>query len=112
MRLWAGSLVALAVLAGCVTEPDDDARPDVDSTLVDVLATLHLADARAALDPDTLRRSALADSLRAAALADHGLTPVAWDDRVARLADDPSQLTATFDALDARLGHARQRLTP
>jgi len=71
--------------------------------LVDLLADVHLADARAALDTTAADPSALADSLRAVAVEAHGLSPEALDDRLDALARDPALARATYDALDARL---------
>ena len=98
--------LALSALAGCGDAPDGDA-PDVDSTLVDVLADLHLADARAALD-STGARDRLADSLRQSALRAHGTDSAALARRLNRVADDPERLRATYDALDTRLSLEQQ----
>ena len=94
-----------AAVAGCGA-PEGDG-PDVDSTFVEALAELHLADARAALDT-TRRDPAFAESLRARALAAHGLDSAALAERVDGLAGDPDLARATYDALDARLSLERQ----
>ena len=103
MRLVAG--LAL-VLAGCGGAPSG-AAPDADSTLVDLLADLHLADARAALD-STDRRDRLADSLRRSVYGAHGTDSVALAERLERMADDPELVRATYDALDTRLNLEQQ----
>ncbi len=103
MRLVAG--LAL-VLAGCGGAPDGTG-PDADSTLVDLLADLHLADARASLD-STARRDRFADSLRQSVLGAHGTDSAALAQRLERLADDPELVRATYDALDNRLNLEQQ----
>ena len=88
--------------------PEGEA-PAVDSTLVEALAELHLADARAALDT-TRRDPAFAESLRTRALAAHDLDSAALAARLNRLARDPDLARATYDALDAHLSLERQGL--
>jgi hypothetical protein len=98
--------LALAACGG--SDPTNASEVAVDSVFVDALVEVHLADARAALAPDTLRRPALAESLRAVALAAHGLTRDAFDARLADWAADPAVATAHYDAVDARLSAERQ----
>ncbi len=103
---------ALAVLAGfgvgasgCGKAPDAAAGPEpvpVDSSLVDLLADLALADARAETAPAP-RRAKARDSLRAVALALHDVTPEVVRDRQARLAGDPVVARATYDAVERAL---------
>jgi len=101
-RLAAGALAG--TLAACGAPPDaPEADVPVDSAFVGVLADVHLADARAALAPDSSRRAALADSLRAVALDAHGLDDEAFDARLRALAEDPAVAVATYDAVAARL---------
>lgn len=95
---------ALALAVGGCGAPTGE-PPVADSTLVDVLAELHLADARAALDST---RSGHADSLRAVALAAHDLDDAALADRLDALARAPDRLRATYDLLDTRLALERQ----
>ena len=102
------TLVAAASGAGCGA-PEGSA-PAADSTFVEALADLHLADARAALDT-TRRDPAFAESLRAEALAAHGLDSAALAARMDGLAADPDLARATYDALDARLSLERQGVT-
>ena len=100
----AAALACLAV-AGCGTAPDDAAGPapvPVDSSLVDLLADLALADARAELAPAP-RRTAVQDSLREIALDVHGVTSDEAHDRQARLARDPAVARATYDAVERAL---------
>lgn len=98
--------LAAGALVGCGA-PGGDA-PAVDSTLVDVLAELHLADARAALDTTAADRAGLADSLRQVAVEAHGVDPAAFDDRLDALAADPGLAQATYDAVNDRLARERQ----
>ena len=101
-----GASVALAACGGGA--PTDPTTVAVDSLFVDALVEVHLADARAALSPDTLRRPAIAESLRAVVLAAHGLTEGALDARLADWATDPAVATAHYDAVDTRLSAERQ----
>ncbi len=105
----AAALLAL-LLAGCSEPPvtgtgAPDAVP-VDSSLVDVLADVQIAAARAALAAPA-RRDAALDSLRAVALAAHGLSADDLRDRQARLASDPAEARATYDAVATALDAAR-----
>lgn len=100
-------LGVLAVAAGCGDAPQGDGTA-IDSTLVDVLADLHLADARAALDTTARDPARLGDSLRQVALVAHDLDSATLAARLDRLSEDPQQLRATYDALDTQLGLERQ----
>lgn len=106
--------VALVWLAGCggdeAGEGPTDAVP-VDSALVDALADLHLADARASL-ADSARQPVLAESLRAVALGAHGLTEADFRARQADLARDPATARATYDAVDRALTAERSGAPP
>ncbi len=104
-RLAVGALAGL--LTACGAPRDASADVPVDSTLVDVLADVHLADARAALTPDSTRRDALADSLRKVALDAHELDDARFDAHLRALAADPAVAVATYDAVAARLDAAR-----
>ncbi len=96
--------IALAVLAACEDAPGADAaETPIDSLVVDVLVDFQLADARAALAPDSLHRDALTDSLRRAVLDAHGLDPDALDRRLDALSDAPAVARATYDAVEERL---------
>lgn len=105
---WGAPLVVAGLAACGGGEPAETESVAVDSAFVDALVELHVADARAALAPDTLRRAALAESLRAVALAAHGLTADAVGARLAAWATDPAVATAHYDAVDARLSAERQ----
>ncbi len=106
------ALIALVALAACAGEPDADADAvPVDSLFVDALVDLQLADARAALAPDSLGRPALADSLRRAALAAHGLDADALDRQLDALADAPARARATYDAVEDRLADEQRSRT-
>lgn len=102
--------LALIAVAGCSETPADAvtgaaAGPElvpVDSSLVDLLADLALADARAETAPAP-RRAAVQDSLRAAVLALHDVTPDDARDRQDRLARDPVVARATYDAVEQAL---------
>ena len=108
----AALLVAVAVVAGlvagCDGSPDGDG-PDVDSTLVDALVEVHLADARAALSDSTGRGG---DSLRAVALAAHGLDAASLERALDRLARDPDRAEATYAAVTERLRGERAGVSP
>lgn len=110
--VWLGvplcTVLCAALLTACGdTAGDDPGAVAVDSAFVDVLADLHLADARAALAPDTLRRPAIAESLRAVALQAHRLRARDVDARLGDWASDPAVAVAHYDALDARLSAER-----
>ena len=108
LAAWLGVPLSVALLAACSDAAADD--PDavvVDSVFVDVLADLHLADARAALAGDTLRRPAIAESLRSVALQSHGLRTRDVDARLHDWAAAPAVAVAHYDALDARLSAER-----
>ena len=112
-----GALVlgALAAgLAGCGAPAETGTGPEpvaVDSALVDLLADLALADARAATVAPA-RRSAAAESLRAVALAGHGVSDADARDQQARLARDPTVARATYDAAERALTAARAPSSP
>lgn len=108
------ALLGMPLLAACgnAGTPDGDAPVAVDAAFVDVLAEVHLADARAALAPDSLRRSALADSLRQAALQAHGWTADRFEARLQEWARDPALAVAYYDAVDSVLRAERQREVP
>lgn len=111
VRWVAGTLVG--TLAACGSPPDADAPAvPVDSAFAAVLADVHLADARAALAPDSTRRAAPADSLRGVALAAHGLDGPAFDARLRELAQDPGVAVATYDAVGERLAADRLPASP
>lgn len=100
--------VALALAtAGCGAEGPATADVPVDSAFVDVLAELQLADARAALVPDSLRPPGLADSLRRVALDAHGLDSAAAAARLDALAESPDRARAAYDAVQERLTQER-----
>lgn len=104
----AALLAASGPAAGCGAEPggaDTDAAPD--SVLVEALAEVQLADARAALAPDSVRSPAFGDSLRRVALRAHGLDSAALAARLDALADDPALARATYDAVADRLSTER-----
>lgn len=109
-RLGGLAVFAASGAVGCGgggSAPEDG--PAVDSALVDALAEVHLADARAALVPDSLRRPGTADSLRRAALRAHGFEdPDAFERRLDALADDPDRTRATYDAVADRLSEERR----
>ncbi len=92
----------LALLAGCSEPPaTGTGAPEsvpVDSRLVDLLADVQIAEARADLAAPA-RRAAVADSLRTIALATAGLTEDDLRSRRARLARDPAEARATYDAV-------------
>ena len=96
--------VALALaLVGCGAETaSGDEGPPVDSTLVALLADLHLADARASLSADSTGETAR-DSLRAVAFAAHGTEADRVEDRLDALGRDPELARATYGAVQDRL---------
>ena len=83
----------------------------VDSVLVDLLADLALADARAATAAPA-RQSATAESLRAVALAAHDVSDAEARDQQERLARDPTVARATYDAVERALTAARAPFSP
>lgn len=108
VALTLASLPLIAAASGCGDAPEGGDAPAIDSTLVEVLADLHLADARAALDTTARDPDRLADSLRRRAHLAHDLDSAALADQLDDLADDPARLRATYDALDTRLSLERQ----
>lgn len=111
VRFVAGTLAG--TLAACSAPSDADAPAvPVDSAFVGVLADVHLADARAALAPDSSRRTTLADSLRGVALGVHGLDRDRFEARLRDLADDPGAAVATYDAVGERLAADRLPTAP
>ena len=99
--------LAASGAGGCGGGSAPEEGPAVDSVLVEALAEVHLADARAALAPDSLRPG-LGDSLRRVALRAHGLDAEALDGRLGDLADDPETARATYDAVADRLARERR----
>lgn len=105
---------ALALLlVGCGgASASENGGPPVDSTLVSLLADLQLADARAALAPDSMRGD-MADSLRRLALVVHDTEADRLEDRLDALGRDPALTRATYEAVEDRLDDERQGpLTP
>ncbi len=100
----------LALVAGCSEPPATGAglpqAVPVDSSLVDLLADVQIAEARADLAAPE-RRMAVTDSLQSVALAAHGLTDDGLRDLQARLARDPAEARATYDAVASALDSAR-----
>ncbi len=83
--------------------------PDrVDPALVDALAELHLADARAALDSAEARRPALADSLRRSRSTPTASTRPAWAPASTRSPRTPDLARATYDSVEATLVRERR----
>lgn len=91
------ALVGLLLAAACA--PGEPAAPDLpDSTFVDALVALHLADARADYTGEP------ADSLRADALARHGLDTLAFRRALQHYAAHPEAYLPLYDeALDRLL---------
>lgn len=83
-------VLLLAGAAGCsvVTAPDP---PVADSTLVAVLADLHLADVRASLVHD------VAPGTRDSVLARHGLSPAEFEAAVAYYVDRPDEYLELYN---------------
>ena len=101
-------------LAGCGAPAETGTGPEpvaVDSALVDLLADLALADARAATVAPARQRAA-AESLRVVALAGHGVSDADARDQQARLARDPTVARATYDAAERALTAARAPSSP
>lgn len=94
-------LVGALAAAGC----GDAEAPAPDPALVDALAELHLADARAEVDSLGLDSTR---ALRAAALAAHGLDSLALADQVRALARQDGALAALYDSVTLRLTLERQ----
>ena len=101
-----GVSLAVCTLAACGGEPSESADVAVDSSFVDLLADLALADARADRLPAS-SRVASRESLRAVALGGLGADSAAADGRLRALAADPDRASATYRALDARLSRER-----
>lgn len=101
------ALAAAASGCGSGAEDSDAGAVAVDSAFVDVLTELQLADARAALVPDSLRPPGLADSLRRLALDAHGLDSAAVAAHLDALADSPDHARATYDAVQQQLTQER-----
>ena len=100
----------VGLLAGCSDAPaTGTGAPEVipvDSSLVDALVDVQIADARATLAAPAWRR-AVADSLQAVALHAHGMTGDDLRERRARLARDPAEARSTYDAVATALDAAR-----
>ena len=97
--------VTLGAIAGCGGPDGDETGPAVDSTLVEVLVDLQLAEARAerdGLDPDSAR------ALTAVALASHDVDSTGLDARLADLSRDPEAAAALAAAVTDRLTQERQ----
>ena len=106
--LLAAALAACGAGGGPDGEPAGAEGPPVDSVLVDVLAEVALAEARAALSADSSGRGGATDSLRAVALGAHGLDPDGLDRRLDALARDPELAEATYAAVADRLRRERR----
>ncbi len=83
----------------------DDAPPTPDAALIDAVAELHLADARAETDSLSLDSTR---ALRGAALAAHGLDSLALAERIRDLAAQDGALAALYDSVTLRLTLERQ----
>lgn len=106
------ALAAIVATVGCGTDGADEDAVPVDSTFVDALVDLQLADARAALASDSLDPDRVADSLRRLALDLHGLDSVTLTRRLDALAETPAVARATYDAVDAQLARERRSGLP
>ena len=96
------ALLAAAVLWGC-DEAETAERPDVDSSLVDVLVDLHLADARGEMDG----APTAGDSLRALVYTLHGLDSTDLARRLDETAGRDGAATALAEAVEQRLSTER-----
>jgi len=101
-------ILAAIGLAGCGEADEMEPRAAVDSTLVDALVDLHLADARGAVTEDP----ALGDSLRDLVYAIHGLDSTQLDQRLADTALRPGAVAALTEAVESHLALEQQDASP
>ena len=92
-------LLALPACTGLPTE----AAPVADSTMVEVLLEMHLAQARAE------RYGDVSAQLLRDVLARHGLDEEQFDDALRYYADHPQQYVGVYDAVLDRLNAERNR---
>ena len=105
---WRATLgvAVLVALAACSGEGAPGAAPAVDSTLVDLLVDLHLADARGEGD------AAAADSLRQLVYRLHDTDSTRLQERLDRLASEPGAALDLVEAVEVRLSDERNGLGP
>ena len=109
-----GAVLFLAVVVpGCGAESSRANIPvvPVDSSLVDLLADLHLADARVQAFEGAGPSETATDSAQAAVLALHGMTQSEFSESIQKLAREPEVAAATYLALETDLGLERQGAT-
>lgn len=100
------TLAVLAfLLSGCGSNDEADQTDfvPVDSTLVELLADLHLADARASAFEDSA-----AVSPRDSVLTRRDLSEADLAETLRDLAEDPDVASATYSAVETRLSLERQ----
>ena len=110
MRRAAALALCLLAASACGGEdaPDDasDDAPEVDSTLVNVLVDLHLADARGRDD------AAVADSLRQLVYRLHATDSTRLGERLDALASEPGAALDLSEAVETRLSNERNGVAP
>ncbi|GAB5534765.1 MAG: hypothetical protein Rubg2KO_10140 [Rubricoccaceae bacterium] len=93
-------MLATLLAASACTDPTEASPPvAVDSTLVNALVDLHLADARGFIHEDPTR----ADSLRDLVYAQHELDSLQLNQRLANIALRPGAVAALMEAVESQL---------
>lgn len=103
MRLLAALVVLSLSVPGCSIFTAEE-PPIPDSTMVDVLVGLHLAEARSEVD------GPLPAGMRDSILSRHGLTPSDYEAAVAHYADHPETYSDIYDRVLDRLSAERHGL--
>ena len=96
------AVLFLLLLAAC-SDLASEAPPVPDSTMVDVLVVLHLAEQREALQAD------LSPALRDSVLARHGLDTATYADAIAFYAAHPERYAGLYEDVIERLETERRR---
>ena len=92
-------LAAMLATSGCGETGETTERANVDSSLVNVLVDLHLADAREAVDGNPAR----GDSLRTLVYEIHGLDSTQLDQRLADISRQPGAIAALTEDVETQL---------
>ncbi len=100
-------LIATCSITGCESASETE-RAEADSSLVNLLVDLHLADARGTVDEDP----ALGDSLRDLVYEMHGLDSTQLQQHLDALALRPGAVAVLTEAVETQLSTELHNVSP